>query len=201
MITDDSYYDSDNEEIGIDNGKWVTLKDHTDYEIFDQFPFPIRKKGSNKPISESIAVDSGYIQCTLNQRNYKKHRLIALQFIPNPNDLKCVDHINHNRSDNRLENLRWVSHIYNNCNRRNQRFLQDIDKNNATEVKNFNSWQFEDLWFIDDQFVRFNGINYTILNKYYDKRYDIYQTKVSDINGRPRTISFTKFKREFNLLK
>ncbi len=42
-------------------------------------------------------------------RNLRVHRLVAEAFIPNPDDLPEVDHINHNRGDNRLENLRWIS--------------------------------------------------------------------------------------------
>lgn len=41
------------------------------------------------------------------------HRLIALTFLPNPDNKKFVNHINWIPSDNRLENLEWCSHSEN----------------------------------------------------------------------------------------
>lgn len=38
------------------------------------------------------------------------HRLTATAFLPNPTNLPIVNHINHRRNDNRVENLEWVSH-------------------------------------------------------------------------------------------
>lgn len=37
------------------------------------------------------------------------HRLLAQAFIPNPENKPFIDHINRIKSDNRLENLRWVT--------------------------------------------------------------------------------------------
>ena len=59
--------------------------------------------------------------------------MIALQFIPNddPINKDVVDHINHNRSDNHIENIRWVSNSDNQFNRISTRgvryeFVDDI---------------------------------------------------------------------------
>jgi hypothetical protein len=45
------------------------------------------------------------------KKEHKKylHRLMAIAFLPNPDNLPDVDHINRNKHDNRLENLRWYS--------------------------------------------------------------------------------------------
>lgn len=55
----------------------------------------------------------GYVRVKLNYGNRSKkfmmHRLVAMAFIPNPDNKLVVDHINRNRADNRVENLQWVT--------------------------------------------------------------------------------------------
>jgi hypothetical protein len=55
----------------------------------------------------------GYLGVNLGQgsgRSKKIHQLVARAFIPNPENKPVVDHINGNRYDNRVENLRWATY-------------------------------------------------------------------------------------------
>lgn len=59
--------------------------------------------------------NEGYIvYCLINDDGEKKvvkqHRLIALAYIPNPENKPHVHHIDSNRSNNTLSNLEWVHH-------------------------------------------------------------------------------------------
>lgn len=54
----------------------------------------------------------GYMRISLNKNNITKrfslHRILAEHYIPNPNNYKEIDHIDRNRSNNNLNNLRWA---------------------------------------------------------------------------------------------
>lgn len=51
--------------------------------------------------------EDGYRTVQYQGKLYLVHRLVAECFIPNPENKPEIDHINTNRSDNRVENLRW----------------------------------------------------------------------------------------------
>ena len=47
------------------------------------------------------------------RKTYKVHRLVALAFLPNPNNLECINHKDENTSNNHVDNLEWCTKRYN----------------------------------------------------------------------------------------
>lgn len=82
------------------------------------------------------------------RNRHRVHRLVADAFIPNPNNFPMVDHINRNKSDNRVENLRWCDGLTNRRNCDYNRFFT-IDG----ETKTLTDWC--DIYNINFSTVRF----------------------------------------------
>ena len=142
-------------------------------------------------------MSNGYVKCTLNKKLYYKHQIIARQFIDNPNNFKCIDHINHVRTDNRVENLRWCSFRQNNNQRFDQKFVENIP-DDAIKVESFNGWNFEELYFHEDVFYVYNGINYNVKPKFQNTAGNFY-VQLCDTSSTRRKMYYIKFKNEFDL--
>jgi hypothetical protein len=69
----------------------------------------------------------------------KLHRLIALVFIDNLDDKKCVDHKNNNKLDNNINNLRWCTYQENNQN-------VSMKSNNSSGIKGISWFKRDSKW-------------------------------------------------------
>ena len=117
-----------------------------DYEIEVDEPHRIRRIGSDRFVSTFVHRLTGYVCINLNRRLYQYHRILAKHFIPNPEDLPEIDHIDRNPLNNSIENLRWISRSNNARNRgrytvRRYEYLHD-PPNDITEIRTFNDVEY-----------------------------------------------------------
>ena len=84
-----------------------------------------RRSGELKLLKQNTT-KKGYKRVVLckngKEKNCRVHRLVAMTFIPNPNDYKEVNHKDENPSNNNVNNLEWCTNEYNiNYGTRNKR--------------------------------------------------------------------------------
>ena len=184
---------------------WQALTDfENDYEIEVESPHRIRKRSNKRIVSQIVNNSTGYVCVVLNGRNYYYHRILARHFIPNPENLPQVDHIDRNKTNNSIENLRWVSAGENLRNRTMRPYGNRVYLNTApgdiTEITTFNDVDYPDnkyfFCFEDDIVVmRINDHKWLLLAQTSQNGY--LRINMKDINGRNHQICMHKLIRHF----
>ena len=93
---------------------FVQIKDYPNYSINENGEC---KSTYVAKVLKPRTAGKGYLCYQLRNEYGKKnkyiHRLVAETFIPNPNNLPQVDHIDENKTNNHVSNLRWVTNYQN----------------------------------------------------------------------------------------
>jgi chromosome condensin MukBEF ATPase and DNA-binding subunit MukB len=106
--------------------EWKEIQEFPNYEVSSLGRVASKNymRTQERLLLQPYLAKRGYYVVSLHKdkKQYNKtiHRLLALAFLPNPENLPCIDHINRVRTDNRLENLRWTTDKQNKQNRENK---------------------------------------------------------------------------------
>ena len=113
-----------------------------------------------KSILLPIKDELGYYKINLTNKDKKKtkcsiHRLLALQWIPNPDNKPFIDHIDRNPSNNSLTNLRWATHKENMNNKKdNISLLNETQlKEREAKIKQYHADWFQKMYPIQRQIL------------------------------------------------
>jgi hypothetical protein len=105
---------------------WKVIEDFPEYAVSTLGQVKRIQQSYNKPRGKLLRpalTKDGYLRVSLSKNKKHKsllvHRLVALAYIPNPDTLPEVNHLNGIKTDNSVENLEWCTH------KRNMRHAED----------------------------------------------------------------------------
>jgi hypothetical protein len=127
--------------------KWITIKNYPDYKISNLGNVKSFKLGRCRNLLLTKTT-TGYHFVNLSHKGkshpFNVHRLVAEHFIPTENNKLQVNHINGIKTDNRVENLEWITmsenikHAYKTgliINRGEFHTMSKLNRNDVEEIK------------------------------------------------------------------
>ena len=161
-----------------DTENWEVLKINPNYEINKEYPHDIRNKDTKHILSPGVDT-RGYYYYMLNGKICTKHRSIASQWIPNCKNLPQIDHMDGDKTNNHIDNLRWVDNSMNNRNRNSTMHHEHIYVNTlpniAVQLTNYRKYSLSDVYidYANEKIYQFNGVRFReiTLHKYENTNY------------------------------
>lgn len=93
---------------------WKTMKEHNNYEVSNYGKIRNKKTGR---ILKTTKNNKGYerfiIYIDKKPKCFYIHRVVANNYLENPNNLPEINHKNENKNDNRVNNLEYCYGLYN----------------------------------------------------------------------------------------
>ena len=148
---------------------YTTISGFSNYEIANEYPHEVRRKDNKRVVSECI--NSGYYKLNLvndhgERKVVRKHVIIAKTFIHNddPINKTIVDHIDRDKTNYHISNLRWATISENSINRsrstRGNHPYNDVTEIplGCVKVNHYNGHEFNDIYYHLDTDVFYKKI-------------------------------------------
>ena len=120
----------------------------------------IKNKTTGNIFCGSLDKISGYMRTAINKKSYAIHYMVALTFIPNPENKKTVNHIDKIRTNNRVENLEWSTHAEQNIHKniktkeykshKNGKKILRIDKETNNIIETYETIMLASKWILEN---------------------------------------------------
>lgn len=96
---------------------WKEIKGYEGHYQISNFGRIKSIKQTEDKILNNLKNGRGYLKIDLCKKGTRKflflHRLVAIHFISNPKNKPCINHKNGIKSDNKVQNLEWVTYSEN----------------------------------------------------------------------------------------
>ena len=149
---------------------WKKIEKFSNYEISNFGN--LRNKTTNK--FRKPTIKSGYLCTNIKNdkgecKSMKIHRLVAMSFIPNIENKYSVNHKDHNKLNNKLDNLEWATATeQNNHKRKPKKEIQELvssravwrlDKNTNEKIEYYKTIRFAAQWVFDNNLTSVKEFN------------------------------------------
>lgn len=144
----------------------MEIQNFEDYLIYDDGLVFSQKRN----IFMKTRIEGGYerIQLCKNgkMKEFKIHRLVALHYLPKIEGKNDVDHIDGNKLNNNVNNLRWTTHSEN-CNNFKKTYKNNqLNHKNISYCKTNKRYQFKKTIYKKDHIKFFKTLNDALCYKY-----------------------------------
>jgi hypothetical protein len=179
------------------NVEWRIIAGFDNYDVSNTGL--VRNRTTNRILAGNIG-SRGYPMVILSGRTKDIHKLVASAFIGD-SEGREVDHIDRNRRNNNVSNLRYVTRGDNQRNRSGVNGVAyvyvDNLPDNAIIVTEYGNHRFDNLFYIPGagEFYFFNGVQYRMLPYATSAQSQTFRVRACNVENRVVDISVSKYRR------